>query len=92
MTNNDGWSAMREVQHGTALKAALPPLLGAHDILEMLPPSVRTEVSVKWIRKNIPGKMRIGRSYVWPSTKVIDYLNSGQFGVNLQDVAVDDEG
>jgi hypothetical protein len=73
---------MREVQHGSAVKSPLPPLLGAHDILELLPVGVRTEVSVKWIRKNIPGKRRVGRSYVWPSAKVLEYLNSGQLGTD----------
>lgn len=75
--DKQAWVPMREVQHGTPLKEAVPPLIGAHEILEMLPPSVRTEVSTKWVRNNIPGRVRIGRSYVWPSTKVIEFLSGG---------------
>ena len=83
MTEEDknGWSAVRDVQHGQSpTPPSAIPLIGAHEILAMFPPAVQLQVSTKWVRANVPGKVRIGRSYVWPTRKVLEFLNSGSFG------------
>lgn len=79
--DKNGWSAVRDVQHGQPpAPTPVVPLIGAHEILAMFPPAVRLQVSTKWVRANVPGKVRIGRSYVWPTLRVLEFLNSGSFG------------
>jgi hypothetical protein len=65
---------LRDLQHGDGPGAPRLDLVTAKEILDMLPDSLRGEVSDRWIRRTVPGRRRVGRQDMWPRTMVLDYF------------------
>ncbi|MFN7341529.1 MAG: hypothetical protein ACK5VI_10680 [Opitutia bacterium] len=73
------WSGVQRVQRDDALMptVSLPPLMTLLDVYDLIPAEVRRKVSLKWLRKNLPNRRKLGGTAVWSSADVMDFLQNG---------------
>lgn len=59
----------RPVQRGTAI-----PVVTADELLARLPESLRGHVTAGWLRRNVPGAIKVGRRVVWPEEVALAFF------------------
>lgn len=79
---NTTWSGVQRVQRDETLvpglpTLALPPLLTLLDVYDLIPAEIRRRVSLKWLRKNLPNRRKLGGTIVWSSADVLEFLQNG---------------